>query len=445
MNSQLPAERFDELRRAIHAHLKRGNVYDQVRSFVREFVQEREASSGTVISEDELVRVLHEKDVIRTVLRGLSTSPSYPSVRAVSAAASGHSGRMLHVRVCSARAFVDLADEEALSGCTFQVIRLLICARNPIQSLITALQIHCCLNSQRGCSRPVTASSDPAVDDSVLFTLPDVGDPLLLADTLDLLHMAAVLNRPGGSSQLIGANAIDWRKCLIRQVALCRLDCHSSFTPSPSFFQVWSATVELRAFDGTSVPAGIVEVSVEMLPRGGSFSIEDKLARRIALVRDGVAAADRSYFNYAKKWWQEYLSVGVHVNHRLIKLLAQAEDGSSRCVCSFLQPIQARHALLSAGEAARFVSSISTVRHDAVAGSKSDVWLSLHSVLASRSGDIEAHAVLLCSIFLGLELDAYVVLGHTASDEPHMWVMTLGDSDAAGTKCFHTFPACLFL
>ena len=215
--------------------------------------------------------------------------------------------------------------------------------------------------------------------------------------------------------------------------------------------QVWSATVELRAFDGTSVPAGIVEISVEMLPRGGSFSIEDKLARRIALVRDGVATADRSYFNYAKKWWQEYLSVGAHVNHRLIKLLAQAEDGSSRCVCSFLQPIQARHALLSAGEAARFVSSISTVRHDAVAGSKSDVWLSLHSVLASRSGDIESHAVLLCSIFLGLELDAYVVLGHTATDEPHMWVMTFGDSDAAGRAllprlvvlcppaCCHTF------
>ena len=114
------------------------------------------------------------------------------------------------------------------------------------------------------------------------------------------------------------------------------------------------------------------------------------------------------------------------------RTIAQAEDGSSRCVCSFLQPIQARHALLSAGEAARFVSSIATVRHDAVAGSKSDVWLSLHSVLASRAGDIEAHAVLLCSIFLGLELDAYVVLGHTATDEPHMWVMTFGDSDAAG-------------
>ena len=121
MNSQLPAERLDELRRAIHSHLKRGNVYDQVRSFVREFVQEREASSGTVISEDELVRVLHEKDVIRNVLRGLSTSPSYPSVRAVAAAASGHGGRMLHVRVCAARAFVDLTDDEALAGCTFQV------------------------------------------------------------------------------------------------------------------------------------------------------------------------------------------------------------------------------------------------------------------------------------------------------------------------------------
>ena len=90
------------------------------------------------------------------------------------------------------------------------------------------MQIHCCLNSQRGCSRPVTATSDPAVDDSVLFTLPDVADPLLLADTLDMLHMVAVLNRPGGSSQLIGANAVDWRKCLIRQVrALLKLPCRA--------------------------------------------------------------------------------------------------------------------------------------------------------------------------------------------------------------------------
>ena len=141
MNSQLPAERLDELRRAIHTHLKRGNVYDQVRSFVREFVQEREASSGTVVSEDELVRVLHEKDVIRNVLRGLSTSPSYPSVRAVSAAAAGHSGRMLHVRVCAARAFVDLTDDEALTGCTFQV--LILHYLRPIGKLIAPPRAPC--------------------------------------------------------------------------------------------------------------------------------------------------------------------------------------------------------------------------------------------------------------------------------------------------------------
>ncbi len=149
MNSQLPAERLDELRRAIHSHLKRGNVYEQVRSFVREFVQEREASSGSVISEDELVRVLHEKDVIRNVLRGLSTSPSYPSVRAVSAAASGHSGRMLHVRVCAARAFVDLTDEEALAGCTFQV-----------GSRLTPLS----LSQPYSFARPISLSHPPLAD-----------------------------------------------------------------------------------------------------------------------------------------------------------------------------------------------------------------------------------------------------------------------------------------
>jgi hypothetical protein len=83
------------------------------------------------------VRVLHEKDVIRNALRGLSNSPSYPSVRAVSVAASGIIGRMLHVRVCSARAVVDLADAEAAAGCTFQVSltpfrpHLLLCSPTP--------------------------------------------------------------------------------------------------------------------------------------------------------------------------------------------------------------------------------------------------------------------------------------------------------------------------
>lgn len=39
-------------------------------------------------------------------------------------------------------------------------------------------------------------------------------------------------------------------------------------------------------------------------------------------------------------------------------------------------------------------------------------------------GDIEMHAVLLCSLLLGFGLDAYVVIG-ASSDGPHLWVLTI--------------------
>jgi len=40
-----------------------------------------------------------------------------------------------------------------------------------------------------------------------------------------------------------------------------------------------------------------------------------------------------------------------------------------------------------------------------------DVWHSLHTFIAQRSGDVQEHAVLLCSLLLGFGLDAYVCVG----------------------------------
>ena len=44
---------------------------------------------------------------------------------------------------------------------------------------------------------------------------------------------------------------------------------------------------------------------------------------------------------------------------------------------------------------------------------RSESWADLHSVLAGRKGDVEEHALLLCSLLLGFDLDAYCAIGTT--------------------------------
>jgi len=47
------------------------------------------------------------------------------------------------------------------------------------------------------------------------------------------------------------------------------------------------------------------------------------------------------------------------------------------------------------------------------------------------AGSVFEHAVLLCDLFLGRGIDAFVCLGETTAGERHAWVVTLG-LDAAG-------------
>ena len=79
--------------------------------------------------------------------------------------------------------------------------------------------------------------------------------------------------------------------------------------------------------------------------------------------------------------------------------------------------LQAGRTLRSAGEAARFVGLIEYERLQtlgATAG-RSEVWADLHTVLASRKGDVEEHSLLLCSLLLGLKFEAFCAIGSTLS------------------------------
>jgi centrosomal protein CEP76 len=79
---------------------------------------------------------------------------------------------------------------------------------------------------------------------------------------------------------------------------------------------------------------------------------------------------------------------------------------------------------MSPNHAARFVSLISLKTTDrGPSGDRLEVWHRFPTFLALKSGDFEDHCLLLCSLFLGFNLDAYVIFGSSA-DRPHGWVMT---------------------
>lgn len=134
-------------------------------------------------------------------------------------------------------------------------------------------------------------------------------------------------------------------------------------------------------------------------------------------------------------------------NRPLIKLIAEDECGQNRICCDFVRPIYPpRNSNLSNGPrfASRFVSLIPFNRLCSLSGGRRESWLPAQAMLLRRSGDVEDHANLLCSLLLGWGMNAYVCSGYIRSsfnsDTPtlmeenspkgetsisHYWVVTL--------------------
>ena len=109
-----------------------------------------------------------------------------------------------------------------------------------------------------------------------------------------------------------------------------------------------------------------------------------------------------------------------------MKIFAETDDRENsiyKPVCCLVAPMIADRLLESPLHAARFVSLIPFERQEAPGAEKVEVWHSMQSFLSRGCGDSEDHAVLLCNLFLGFGLDAYVVVG-TNSEGSHAWVMT---------------------
>ncbi len=136
-------------------------------------------------------------------------------------------------------------------------------------------------------------------------------------------------------------------------------------------------------------------------------------------------------------------------HQRLVKIFSADENGVSRPACTFVAPLDAGRLLDSPRQAARFVSLIPLERTGSVGGGgagggRLEQWSNTHSFLCrvcdlsrltvQRAGDVEDHAILLCSLLLGFGLRSFVCIGtkRTSADGAfpsvvHAWVATIAD------------------
>lgn len=161
-----------------------------------------------------------------------------------------------------------------------------------------------------------------------------------------------------------------------------------------------------------------------------------------------------------KLWFSCRRADYPYIEDRRIKLFSLDECGRHRMVCNFIGRLTPPRSIDSPRFAARFVSLLPFHRGVELIGGNISSWHSAHSTLLKMQGDVEDHALLLCSLLLGWGLDAYVVYGtilppgsieHEAigttalrsmNTHFHYWVVTV-DSLVQGvqaTKIFSTQP-----
>ena len=122
-----------------------------------------------------------------------------------------------------------------------------------------------------------------------------------------------------------------------------------------------------------------------------------------------------------------------------VKAVVSAEDQDTNVhmFCEYLCPVLPPSKLNDQGKIARMVRMMQWEDDDEVfGGTRTNVWQSPNFFMELKRGDFEDHAVYLCNLLLGMNLDAYVCCGrlHTAKkgEKRHVWVM-VRDEDGVVT------------
>ncbi|KAJ3285839.1 Centrosomal protein of 76 kDa [Blyttiomyces sp. JEL0837] len=251
-----------------------------------------------------------------------------------------------------------------------------------------------------------------------------------LCQTPSKLHILVTrLHLPTATRSLIGSHMLEWRDCLVG---------------SPAGGHGTTKIIEVKEVGETEVTVGLLEVSLEVVPRGVGFTGGDAgsggatewlTSEEVGFQLKRESRQDeevhRLFYVYSKQWWNDYLQIRPSHAERLVKIFAEDEDGKRVPVTNFVNPIKSRY--------------IESPRHAA----RMEIWQSPHTILTLSKATQIGHALLLTSLLLGFSLNAYVTLGtrlvnnkqnkkassstSAANVEVTSWVTTVSVSDTQGS------------
>jgi centrosomal protein CEP76 len=398
--SDVSNDRVQHMRRAIHDHLQQHNVYSQIRGILNSHAAEHVEFNPN--SPDDVMGVLRERGLIQQVIGNLEQPGRTTSIATgagnagLSKMALGPNERILHVRLVGGRAFLENFDDG--DG-----------QRQRRADQVMYVNVH--FGAQRFRSSPQPCVCDPPFDDDFILRFPPSVRELVECGTP--LHVTVTSEHKSGlRSTVVGENVVEWRKVL-----------------KNGFLNM---SVEL-AGPNPGVPAGLVELQLEMIPHHGRQCTDDEISLNAERERSGNTASDREFLIYARRWWQEFHAVRPGNASRKVKVFAQATNGRMLPVTHFVSALQPDRVLDGPEDAARFVSlfaidapTLDDAAMEVVAGSRAhtgEQWQSTFHFLCQRRGDAPNHAALLCSLLLGFGLDAYCATGSDKAGATVMFVV----------------------
>jgi hypothetical protein len=326
-------------------------------------------------------------------------------------------------------------------------------ALNVDDQRVSYLQLHILYDHQVIRSSPLLSRtiSDPIFNFSCSFplqhleamntnTLLNLNSPVLIyltnsTDSREEKNCCGI----GGVRSLIAAAVIDFRYSLLHseeyisvELLPCELDgVHmgvSAGTPYGCQCCILFARLRLSDF-----PLAIIDYN-----QLTQQEIEDAIWN----YQSKIADENRVLYQIARNWWSKAIETYPHISSHVFKIIAEDELGYHRSVCSLLTPIQPDRSLINPKFSARYVSLIPFRRDIGLTGGRVETWRSCHAMMSRLQGDVEDHAILLCSMLMGWGLDAWIGLGTIVSvsdpsnassnkgspkefiHRPYCWVMT---------------------
>ncbi|PIK54257.1 putative centrosomal protein [Apostichopus japonicus] len=406
------------------------DVHNKIQEVLAESFQGELPREGDVetIGEQEILEALRKKGIVDDIMQQLQ----------ISGTSESHEERLPWQQTLSTKPATHHVDRES----TFQTVPLNKASVDPTRRYLyfqltggkaflehlqegeplpgrqcSTFTIHIHFRGQRFKTKPVPCACDPDFKEGFLLELHDQkgGDASRMADATTLLamsdpiHLVLIKTEPSGDTTLLSSNHLDWR------TVLC---CD---------FARQSIPVELMGIgEENKVPVGIIEVKLEVLPIPQQILSNEVIATQVNLERSRVSERERLFLVYAKQWWKEYLQIRETHQNRLVKIFAQDENAANRFVCLYVKPLRAGRLLDTPRQAARFISVIGFERSSTVGGGQpKEQWNSSHAFLCKNRGDCEDHAILLCNLFLGFGLNAFVCVGTKVKGAAHTWVVTI--------------------